>query len=232
MDLVMTASGTDREVYYRDQLIKLKRGQLIVAERIWSRRWGWSRGRYRTFARNCLDHGEIRYHRQDHRISILSIVKYNTYNPPVEPGHKADETTDRTTDETTDRTKKNKDIKKVLNKGIRIKPLARTKKKSEPKIFFDFKQRKFLNIKIEDKAGWLDAYPACDIDQELRKMREWLLANPKQKKNNYRRFITNWLSRTQDKGGSKLNYSGGSGLSHDDQRKKKLDDWVKKPLEE
>lgn len=93
-----------------------------------------------------------------------------------------------------------------------------------PKITFDFKQREFLNIKIEDKAGWLDAYPACDIDQELRKMREWLLANPKQKKNNYRRFITNWLSRTQDKGGSRLNY--------DDQRKKKLDDWEKKPLED
>lgn len=93
-----------------------------------------------------------------------------------------------------------------------------------PKITFDFKQRKFLNIKIEDKAGWLDAYPVCDIDQELRKMREWLLANPKQKKNNYRRFITNWLSRIQDKGGSRLNY--------DDQRKKKLDDWEKKPLED
>ena len=104
-------------------------------------------------------------------------------------------------------------------------------KATEPKIIFDFKKRKFLNITIEDKAGWLDAYPACDIDQELRKMREWLLANPKQKKINYKRFITNWLSRTQDKGGSKLNYPGGSGLSHDDQRKKKLDDWTKKPLE-
>ena len=104
--------------------------------------------------------------------------------------------------------------------------------KKKEKISFDFKQKKFLNIKIEDKAGWLDAYPACDIDQELRKMREWLLANPEKKKINYERFITNWLSRTQDKGGSKLNYSGGSGLSHDEKRKKKLDDWTKKPLED
>lgn len=97
-----------------------------------------------------------------------------------------------------------------------------TTKKKE-KISFNFEQKKFLNIKIEDKAGWLDAYPACDIDQELRKMREWLLANPEKKKINYERFITNWLSRTQDKGGSKSNY--------EDQRKKKLDDWTKKPLE-
>ncbi|GAH01811.1 unnamed protein product, partial [marine sediment metagenome] len=31
---------------------------------------------------------------------------------------------------------------------------------------------------------------------------EWLLANPDKRKKNYRRFIVNWLTRTQDKGGS------------------------------
>lgn len=73
-------------------------------------------------------------------------------------------------------------------------------------IYFNFKKRKFFNITIEDKAGWLDAYQACDINQELSKMREWLLANPSKKKKNYRRFITNWLSRAQEKGGTKINY--------------------------
>jgi len=74
------------------------------------------------------------------------------------------------------------------------------------KITFSFNERKFLNITIEDTAGWLDAYPACDIDQELREMREWLLANPTKKKSNYKKFITNWLSREQDKGGSRKEY--------------------------
>jgi len=91
-------------------------------------------------------------------------------------------------------------------------------------IDFDFQSRKFLNITIEDKAGWKDAYPACDIDQELRKMREWLLANPDKKKKNYRRFIVNWLVKNQDKGGTKSSY--------EDKRKKKLDDWAKKPEKE
>jgi|GEM_PF-1752637 len=91
-------------------------------------------------------------------------------------------------------------------------------------IYFDFEKRKFFNITIEDKAGWLDAYPAIDIDQQLREMREWLLANPNKKKSNYRKFINNWLSSQQDKGGIKSSYQ--------DQRKKKLDEWEKKPLED
>jgi hypothetical protein len=40
------------------------------------------------------------------------------------------------------------------------------------------------------------------IDVELRIMHEWLLSNPtKRKKNNYR-FVSAWLSRCQDVGGS------------------------------
>jgi hypothetical protein len=52
---------------------------------------------------------------------------------------------------------------------------------------------------------WKKAYPACKILAELRGMKEWLLSNPKQMKthNGMRRFITGWLSRTQNKGGSK-----------------------------
>lgn len=102
--------------------------------------------------------------------------------------------------------------------------LRKVKEGSKPSVIeFDFETRKWINIKIEDKSGWLAAYPACDINLELYKMREWLLANPDKRKKNYRRFIVNWLTRTQDKGGSKLNYQ--------EKEKKKLDDWEKKPLE-
>ena len=58
-------------------------------------------------------------------------------------------------------------------------------------------------------------------------MREWLLANPSKKKKNYRRFITNWLTRTQDKGGSKKSFSGGY-MSKRDRDQKEIDDLVNK----
>lgn len=95
-------------------------------------------------------------------------------------------------------------------------------------IDFDFQNRKWLNIKIEDKSGWLAAYPACDIDLELHKMREWLLANPLKKKSNYRRFIVNWLSKTQDQGGSeKQGRPRGRPMTRKEERQKKVNDWVK-----
>jgi hypothetical protein len=95
------------------------------------------------------------------------------------------------------------------------------------KITFDFDERKFLYITIEDKAGWFDAYPACDIDQELREMREWLLANPTKKKSNYRKFITNWLSREQDKGGTRKEYKTSQVGESTHTPSKKEDDYTK-----
>lgn len=53
-----------------------------------------------------------------------------------------------------------------------------------------------------DRALWREAYPACDIPRQLAAMTAWLIANPKKAmKSNWRRFIANWLSRTQDRGG-------------------------------
>lgn len=51
---------------------------------------------------------------------------------------------------------------------------------------------------------WAELYPAVDIMQDLRKMKGWLQANPAKKKTKrgVLRFITNWFSRTQDKGGN------------------------------
>lgn len=84
--------------------------------------------------------------------------------------------------------------------------LSLKKELKKEEVCFDFDKRKFLNIKDEDIIGWKEAYPACDVTAELKKMREWLLANPEKKKKNYRRFIVNWLIRTQEKGGTKKEY--------------------------
>jgi len=51
-------------------------------------------------------------------------------------------------------------------------------------------------------AEWVEAYPGVDIRRELRSMRQWCLSNPKRRKTDrgIRRFITGWLSRTQNSG--------------------------------
>ena len=55
-----------------------------------------------------------------------------------------------------------------------------------------------------DKIGlWKEAYPAVDVERELKKMIAWLEANPKRRKTRrgINAFINTWLSREQDKGG-------------------------------
>lgn len=46
---------------------------------------------------------------------------------------------------------------------------------------------------------WSKAYPAVDLHTELSKASVWLIANPKNQKSNYARFLSNWLSKAQDR---------------------------------
>lgn len=51
---------------------------------------------------------------------------------------------------------------------------------------------------------WQRTYPAVDVLQQLRHMREWCLSNPTKRKTprGVRTFITGWLGREQDRGGA------------------------------
>jgi hypothetical protein len=67
------------------------------------------------------------------------------------------------------------------------------------KIQFSFKDNCFENIQEETLDLWAGAYPAVDLNSELNAMSAWLVANPKNRKSNYEKFIVNWLKRSQDK---------------------------------
>lgn len=55
-----------------------------------------------------------------------------------------------------------------------------------------------------DVREYKDLYPAVDVEQALRSMRGWLLANPRKRKTarGIRRFISSWLDREQNRGGN------------------------------
>jgi hypothetical protein len=46
---------------------------------------------------------------------------------------------------------------------------------------------------------WKGAYPAVDVEAEIRKAAIWIQSNPTNKKSNYARFLSNWMNRTQDR---------------------------------
>jgi hypothetical protein len=57
----------------------------------------------------------------------------------------------------------------------------------------------WLNIPVAMMQKWGEAYPAVNIDAQLAKAAVWVMANPKNKKSNYARFLSNWFSREQDR---------------------------------
>ena len=82
----------------------------------------------------------------------------------------------------------------------------------------------------KDIDEWQKLYPAVDVRQELNKMRGWCLANPSKRKTKrgVKKFINNWLSRQQDRGGtpgfSPGNASGLNGSRGDKKYKVILDE--------
>lgn len=92
-----------------------------------------------------------------------------------------------------------------INIKIKLSNIKEGRKEGskEEGIYFDFDKAEFFNITEKDLGTWEKAYPKTDIKIELNKMASWLRADPKRLKSNYKRFINGWLSRTQDKGGTK-----------------------------
>lgn len=60
---------------------------------------------------------------------------------------------------------------------------------------------------------WRELYPAVDVEQALRSMRGWLLANRTRRKTarGIERFAAAWLAREQDRGGGGAGGFGGGG---------------------
>lgn len=73
----------------------------------------------------------------------------------------------------------------------------------------------FITIPLNDKTEYpvydddvkeyKSLYPAVDVEQQLRNMKGWCDANPSKRKTSkgIKRFITSWLCREQDRGGTK-----------------------------
>ena len=62
-----------------------------------------------------------------------------------------------------------------------------------------------FEVPVSDVEMWEKAFPAVNIKQELFAMNAWLNSNPTKRKTRrgIKRFINSWLSRVQDKGGSR-----------------------------
>jgi hypothetical protein len=100
--------------------------------------------------------------------------------------------------------KKRKENKDNINIISSDPKQVRSEQPKKVEIIYDKETESFKGITRKDVELWKECYPGCDMQTEAARMVAWLKANPtKAGKRNWRKFITNWLQRSQDKGGTR-----------------------------
>lgn len=89
-----------------------------------------------------------------------------------------------------------------------------------PPISFDLTAGRFT-IPNQYVEIWEAAYPAVDVKHEVAAAAAWLVANPKRApRSSYSRFLNGWMSRTQQKGGTR-------GFTQTNQGDRRAEEWAK-----
>lgn len=176
-------------------IVALDRGELVASVRFLASRWGWPKSSVARFI-SVLQKEQMLVRKPGQIEGHLTICNYATYNPirdtsGTELGHEWDSNGTRV-----GQRKEGKE----LNKGINIPPLP--PRGEVPAQVAWTPANGWEGITDEMRERWAEAYPACNIQRQLNSMAEWLHSNPtKAHKSNWLRFITNWLSKQQDRGG-------------------------------
>ena len=77
--------------------------------------------------------------------------------------------------------------------------LKKKEERAQTKPNFNPENGNIENIPQAAIEKWKKAYPAINISDEISRAEAWLLANPKNRKSDYIRFLNGWLSRSQDR---------------------------------
>ncbi len=119
---------------------------------------------------------------------------------------KADKDKDRDKDRDRD-SQKDKDMQKDNIRTVCPEPEKPAPNPSG--ILLPLNDKTSYDVPLDKIAVWKDAYPAVDVEQELKRMAAWLDSNPTRRKTRrgITKFINTWLSREQDEGGR---FKGGS----------------------
>jgi hypothetical protein len=92
--------------------------------------------------------------------------------------------------------------RKSVTDALQTPPLLEDENEIEIISFtLDWKEKDccFGEIPSRVREMWQATYPNVDIDAEMRRMVMWIVSDEKHRKRNYLKFVTNWLSRTQER---------------------------------
>lgn len=212
IDLILLAKHSDGKFLdRRGNLIDGERGHIYRSERSLAERWGWSRKKVSSFLSQLAGDNmiEMTKKRASERTTIF-IVNYNEFQSlgasKRASGEPVGSQSGASGEPVRNIYKNDKNVKNDKNEK-EYKYICPEPGKPAPgcsDIFLPLVDGTFYNVPNDKIENWSKAFPAVDVDHELRKMLTWLDSNPKNQKTSrgVNRFINGWLSRTQDRGGS------------------------------
>lgn len=182
------------------QGIIIKAGQTVTSYAKLSEETGISVQSVRTSINRLISTGEITY-QSTNKYSVITICNWALYQSNDENLTNSLTSIPTNNQQTTNKqlttNKNDKNTKNVKNTNIVSGDVI-----SEPPI---------ITILLNDKTEyhiyesqitqWEELYPAVDVMQNLRSMKAWCIANPKNRKtkDGVMKFVNGWLSREQDK---------------------------------
>ncbi len=224
IDLLLTVNHTDKKIMFNGELTTIKRGQTITSIRKLCDRWGWSNNKVARFLK-MLESEQMLTRKSDSKKTVITIDNYSLWQDQEDEKRqqsdaKAFQKHNRSISEATQKHFRSTQTTMINNEN-NDKQCKTMKNKLCPELETSSRQNTnhdlFIELSLNDGSlfevsdsdvqEWSKIYPAVDIKQELRKMKGWLDANPTRRKTRrgVRRFVNNWLSRTQDQGGTRPN---------------------------
>jgi len=199
--LLLKANHKITTFIFNNKTIELQPGQLVTGRKKLSRATGISESQiYKILNYFEMEH-QIEQ-QKNNRFTLISILNWQDYQGNGTTKEQQSNSKVTTTRQPRNTYKNDKNVKNEKNSII----CSDLKAKSEPQpsINFNFDTSKWEGITDSDIDLWGKAYPAAVLDIEFAKMKSWILANgAKGKKKNWRAFITRWLTKCQDYGGTK-----------------------------
>lgn len=223
IDLLLMANYKDNEILFDGKPFVVKCGQCLTSVRKLGVKWSWSKDRVLKFFRLLESIGMITKTSTNKR-TLITIVNYEIYQGLLDTDKDTDQDTDKDTDKDTDSPqtiskeykegkegKKDNDVSSFHSDTSCGKP-SKSAKPQAPK---EPEEPAVITLILNDKSEYgvtqkmidtyKECYPALDIMQELRSMKAWCISNPTNRKtrNGIGRFINNWLSKSQNRGGGR-----------------------------
>lgn len=209
-------------VNYEDKTWKgtvIKRGQRAVTISQLANELSLSQQQTRTALNKLKSTNDITI-KTTSKYSVISVSNYDEYqdqqqteqqtnNKEITSKSKTDNKRLTNEQQTNNNNVRSKENNNINNNYIYMPEAEKSASDTEvlnQKIFIELplNNNSLYPISETQVTEYKELYPKVDIEQELRKMKGWLNANPKNRKTikGINKFINGWLSREQDKGGT------------------------------